>query len=204
MLRKQRSLRSKANKESVVFYRICWSLFSFIEKLYWFFKRKVQMQQFIACGKDVFISRGCYFSNNTITLGCDVYIGQNCRFQSTNSKIFIGNHVMFGPNVSIHGGNHRTDLVGRYMKSVRLDEKTPADDVDVVIGNDVWVGANAIILKGVNIGEGSVVGAGSVINQDIPPYNIVVGSKSQKVFERWGNREIKEHLKIINGDEQIG
>lgn len=183
-------------------YKILWGFISLFEKMYWFIKRKVQIQYFIDCGKDIFISRGCFFSKNRISIGSDVYIGPNCRFQSTRSNIYIGNHVMFGPNVSIHGGNHRTDLVGRYMKSITLDEKLPENDEDVVIGNDVWIGANAIILKGVKIGDGSVIGAGSVIDNNIPPYTIVVGSKPQKMFNRWTPEEIEKHIKTIKNNDK--
>ncbi|MPN39359.1 putative acetyltransferase [bioreactor metagenome] len=100
---------------------------------------------------------------------------------------------MFGPNVSMHSGNHRTDIVGKYMKDVKLDEKRPEDDLDIVIGDDVWIAAGAIILNGVSIGEGSIIGAGSVINKSVPPYTIVVGSKSQKTWKRWDEYTIEFH-----------
>ena len=67
---------------------------------------------------------------------------------------------MFGPNVTIITGNHRTDIIGKTMISVTINEKLPENDENVVINDDVWIGANAIILKGVTIGKGSVVGAG--------------------------------------------
>jgi len=104
---------------------------------------------------------------------------------------------MFGPNVSIHGGNHRTDLIGRYMIDIRLDEKLPENDQDVVIEDDVWVGANAIILKGVTIGQGSIIGAGTIVYKSIPPYTIVVSNISQKIKERWSPEQIIQHKKQL-------
>ena len=101
-----------------IFFRVIWFFFSFLEKAYWTTWRNIQKQRFISCGNNVSIGRGCYFTNTTISIGEDVYIGPGCRFQSTRSKILIGSHVMFGPNVAIHGGNHRTDILGRYMKDV--------------------------------------------------------------------------------------
>lgn len=186
------------NKMGNLFVKILWSVFSIIEKTYWFAWRNVQKQKLLACGKNVFISRHCHLTNETISIGNDVYIGQGCRFQSTLSKITIGNHVMFGPNVSIHGGNHRTDLIGVYMKDISLNDKLPENDQDVIISDDVWVGANAIILKGVTIGEGSIVGAGSIVTTDVPPYTIIVGSKPQKTFQRWDSNKIEQHKKIIS------
>ena len=57
--------------------------------------------------------------------------------------------------------------------------------MDIVISDDVWIGAGAIILNGVNIGEGSIVGAGSVITHSVPPFTIVVGSRPQQIFPRF-------------------
>lgn len=59
------------------------------------------------------------FHFNRIEIGNDVYIGRNACFQSSYGKIVIGNHVMFGPNVHIHGGNHKINQVGMYMKAVQ-------------------------------------------------------------------------------------
>ncbi len=181
-----------------------WVIISFFEKLYWFSWRIEQKRQFHKIGKNVYIDRHCHFTNQSISIGDDVFIGKSCIFQSTKSQIIIGNKVMFGPGVSIHGGNHRTDLVGRYMKSITLDEKLPENDMDVVISDDVWIGANAIILTGVTIGQGSVIGAGSVVTKNVPAYTILVGSQPQKIFERWDRENIEKHLKLIDqrGDEK--
>ena len=174
-----------------------WFVISSIERIYWLVWRNVQIQKFKQCGKKVFIDRYCHFTCETISIGDDVYIGQGCRFQSTGSKIFIGSHVMFGPDVSIHGGDHRIDLVGRFIKEIKLVEKKPINDQDVIIEDDVWIGGGAIILKGVIIGEGSVIGAGSVVTRNVLPYTILVGSKSQKEFERWSQEEITRHKNLI-------
>lgn len=175
-----------------------WTVVSILEKTYWFIWRNEQRYKFLSIGHDVFIGRHCYFTNNTIILKNDIYIGEGCRFQSTNSRIIVGNHVMFGPGVSIHGGNHRIDILGRYMKDIKLEEKLPENDMDVVISDDVWIGAHAIILKGVTIGEGSIIGAGSVIAKDVPPYTVAVGSKSQTRYDRWSKEAVQEHLRLLN------
>jgi acetyltransferase-like isoleucine patch superfamily enzyme len=185
-------------KEAIINYfcKIIWKPISICEKGYWFIQRNVQKQAFKKCGKDVFISRYCFISGK-IYIGNDIYIGQNCRFQSTVSKIIIGDHVMFGPGVTMHGGNHRIDLLGTYMKEITFDQKRPEDDKDIIIENDVWIGGNAIILQGVTIGEGSVVGAGSVITKNVPLYTIVVGSKVQKSWERFDKAKLERHKRLI-------
>jgi acetyltransferase-like isoleucine patch superfamily enzyme len=106
---------------------------------------------------------------------------------------------MFGPNVSVHGGNHRHDIIGKYMIDIKLDEKLPENDQDVIIEDDCWIGTGAIILKGVTIGEGSIIGAGSVINKSVAPYSIVVGSKQQQIFSRFSSEEIKIHKERLGG-----
>lgn len=168
-----------------------------LEKLYWNSWREYQKTKFSSIGKNVHIGRYCFFTNKSIKIGNNVYIGPGCRFQSTKSVIHIGNQVMFGPNVSIHGGNHRIDFIGRFMFDIKEDEKLEENDAPVVIEDDVWIGANAIILKGTRIGEGSVIGAGTVVNFNVPAYSIVTGSKSLKIRGRWNEEEIKKHKEIL-------
>ena len=95
---------------------------------------------------------------------------------TTRAKVLIGNDVMFGPGVSIITGNHRTDVQGRTMRSIGDSEKLPENDQDVVIEDDCWLGGGVIVLAGVTIGKGSVIGAGSIVTKDIPPYSVAVGN----------------------------
>lgn len=66
----------------------------------------------------------------------------------------------------------------------------------IVVGNDVWIGANAIILQGVTIGDGAVVGAGAVVNSDVPPYAIVAGVPAKIKRYRYTEDQIRKLLKI--------
>ena len=178
-------------------YSVLWNLISIIEKTYWFLWKQNQLKLFKSHGDSVTISRHCHFTPSTISFGSKVYVGQGCRFQAMRSEIKIGNNVMFGPNVSIHGGNHRHDIVGRYMIDITLDEKLPENDEDVIIEDDSWIGSGAIILKGVTIGEGSIVGAGSVVTKSVPPYTIHVGSKVQQTFDRFKKDDIQKHKQLL-------
>ncbi|MEI2724753.1 MAG: hypothetical protein V9H26_14790 [Verrucomicrobiota bacterium] len=99
------------------------------------------------------------YSLGAIHVGHDVHPGMRPTLNATRATIHIGNKVMFGPAVTIRGGNHRTDLVGRLMFDVTETEKRPEDDLGVVIDADVWVGTRAIITHGVVIGRGAIVGA---------------------------------------------
>ena len=180
-----------------IVYLLLWIPFSFLEKVYWFLWRKDQHRKFYSIGREVRISKGCFFHHQNISIGNRVYIGQKCRLQASLSHIYIGNNVMFGPEVTLHGGNHRTDLVGRYMIDINLDEKLPENDQDIHIKDDVWIGTRAIILKGVTIGQGSIIGAGAVVSKDVPAYSIITGNKVQKTRDRWSKKLIDEHKKKL-------
>lgn len=134
--------------------------------------RAYQLSKFRSVGRGVKLCEGGAFTYRTISIGDDVFIGRNCCFQSEHGSIEIGNHVMFGPGVNIHGGNHSIEVSSAPMKSVK---KVAGEDGTVRIGNDVWIAANAIILAGVTIGDGAVVGAGAVVTKDVPPMAVVAG-----------------------------
>lgn len=152
-----------------------------------------KLQLFASCGKNVIIGKGGSFTYSNIHVGNNVFIGGNAMFMCTRAKIILGNNIMFGPHVFIITGGHRMDIVGRYMTSIRDNEKRPEDDRDVIIQDDVWVGANSIILRGVTIGEGSVVAAGSVVTKDVIPYSVVGGSPAKILKMRFTEEEIIKH-----------
>lgn len=105
-----------------------------------------------------------------ISLGDRIFINSGCKFQDQGGVV-IGDDCLIGHNVVIATLNH--DL----MPSRRADMH-PAP---VVIGRNVWIGANATILPGVTIGDDAVVGAASVVTKDVPVGAIVVGSPARVV-----------------------
>jgi acetyltransferase-like isoleucine patch superfamily enzyme len=142
------------------------------------------------------------YSYSTIFIGDHVNLGARPTMLATRSRIVIGNHVLFGPQVTVRGGNHRFDLVGRYIDSVEDDEKRPSDDPGVVIEDDVWVGGNATILGGVTIGRGSIVAASAVVTKDVARYSVVAGSPARQVGRRFTDEEVKRHEAALGpGDE---
>jgi acetyltransferase-like isoleucine patch superfamily enzyme len=158
-----------------------------------------QKSRFKKCGNNVHIGRDSDFIHSHIEIGNDVIIGEHASFIASIAYIHIGNHVRFGPRVTIRGGDHRIDLIGKYMKDVKDTEKLKENDADVYIEDDVWVGCNVTILKGVRIGRGSVIGAGSIVTKDVPPYTIHVGCHPTFEKPRFSPEEIKEHEKILLG-----
>lgn len=158
-----------------------------------------QRARFAKCGENVNIGKGCsFYGAENIYVGDDVYIGPKAMFLTTEAKIIMGKKIMFGPEVAIATGNHRTDLLGRYMYDIQVEEKRPEDDQDVIIEDDVWVGMRAIILKGVTIGQGSIIGAGAVVTKDVPPYSIYLSK--DKIIPRFTESEIRKHQEMLQMD----
>ncbi|KAJ5747712.1 maltose/galactoside acetyltransferase [Penicillium nucicola] len=110
--------------------------------------------------------------------GCNVSIGENtfinfnCTILDT-SIVVIGNGVQIASNVSILSAGHETSVLSR--------QKFLEFGLPVYIEDDVWLGANVIIMHGVTIGKGSTVGAGSTVTKDIPPYCVVVGTPARVI-----------------------
>jgi acetyltransferase-like isoleucine patch superfamily enzyme len=112
----------------------------------------------------------------TIIFGCRVFIGRNCEFNISNHLV-VGDNCLIASGVKIIDHDHGT-VLGSLVAS------QPVTESPIRIGNDVWIGVNAVILKGVEIGDGAIVGAGSVVNRSIPPGEIWCGVPARKVSQR--------------------
>lgn len=158
-----------------------------------YYKKKM-----LHCGEKIFFSPAdSVFTYESMHVGNHVSIGYHADFVATRSKIIIGDHVVFGPHVSIRGGDHRFDIPGRFIDSIKDDDKLPENDADVVFEGDNWIGMNVTILKGVTIGFGSVVAAGSVVNKSIPRYSIVGGVPAKVLKMRFSDEEISVHEDLL-------
>ena len=162
-----------------------------------FLRAKYQLSQFAEHGDYVSVGTGCDFIPSHIHCGHHVHIGPHASFIASIAHIYIGNYVMFGPSVTIRGGNHRIDLIGKHIIEVREGDKLPENDQDVIIEDGVWVGCNAIILKGVTIGKGAVVAAGAVVTKNVPAYAIVGGNPAKVIKYRFDDKQVLEHEEIL-------
>lgn len=135
------------------------------------------------------------YSFRNITVGNDVNLGLKPIVYAEMSEVVIGNKVMFGPEVVVVGGGHNVHVVGAFMADVR--EKTGNEDLGVIIEDDVWVGARALILRGVHVGRGAIVGAGAVVTKSVPPYSIVAGSPARVVGFRFDVEAILRHETLL-------
>lgn len=119
-----------------------------------------------------------------ITIGEWCLVGEGSRVWSAK-KITIGDRVLIAHNVNIHDQNsHPLDSAERHKDQMHILEKGFQEDInlnekEINIGDDVWVGYNATIMKGVTIGKGAIIGACTVITSDIPEYAVVVGNPAR-------------------------
>lgn len=123
-----------------------------------------------------------------VKIGEDCYIGDDTRIWCAKS-IIIGDRVLIAHNVNIFDtATHPLDKIERYTHEklvkehgmpIILNQKIP--EAAVIIHDDVWIGCNSIILKGVEIGEGSIIGAGSVVTKNVPPNTLVGGNPARVV-----------------------
>jgi len=120
---------------------------------------------FVECGKKVDIGRHISFSSK-ISLGDRSSIGDNSYF---NGEVIIGKDVMMSPNCAFIASTHNHSRIDIPMNI------QGSSNSRICIGNDVWIGYRAIINKGVTIGNGAIIAAGSVVTKDVPDYAIVGG-----------------------------
>lgn len=151
----------------------------------------------IKIGEDTFV-RGeirCLRQNGEIEIGKECYIGEGTHVWSS-SNIVIGDRVLIAHNCNIFDNTtHPLDAAERNddFINICLNGKWKTYDTcysePVIIGNDAWIGCNCIILKGVTIGEGAIVGAGSVVTKNVEPYTMVAGNPAKFVKKIEENRK---------------
>lgn len=100
-----------------------------------------------------------------IRVGRNVFVNQGCRFDDIET-IDIGDDVMIGPSVSLITGGHPVEPAQR---------RKGITSAPIVIGRNVWIGASAMILQGVTVGDDAVVAAGAVVTKDVPAKTVVGG-----------------------------
>lgn len=117
------------------------------------------------------------------------YIGPGANIPS---GVKMGNYVMVGPNLLITGRDHNYNHAGVPI----IFSGRPADKL-CIIEDDVWIGANVIIMKGVTIGRGAVVAAGSVVTKDIEAYAVVGGVPAKFLKRRFDSEEARIHDEFL-------
>jgi acetyltransferase-like isoleucine patch superfamily enzyme len=117
-------------------------------------------------------------SGGRIIFGRGCELGQFSIIAAKTKDVKIGDHVRIGPHVNIVATNRNYKLRNTLIVMQGITDR------GITIGNDVWIGAGSIILDGVNISDGVVVAAGTVVNKDVPAYTIVGGVPAKIIGER--------------------
>jgi len=114
-----------------------------------------------------------------IKIGAYSHIGAHCSIWAGDSvgRIILGRHALLGPEVFITASNYQTEPGTPVMDQPKLER-------DVVIGDDVWLGARVMVVAGVDIGDGCIIGASSVVTRSIPAGSIAVGNPARVVGRR--------------------
>ncbi|MBU4217097.1 acyltransferase [Patescibacteria group bacterium] len=116
-----------------------------------------------------------------ITIGKNVFVNEFCSLNAgLEDEIIIGEYTSLAPDCYLITGDH--DIDKNVLINIKGDEGGRRGSI--VIGKNCWIGAKSVILKNVNIGDGVVIGAGSVVTRDIPPFAVAVGNPARVIKYR--------------------
>lgn len=165
--------------------------FSFNRFLRFLFKggHKYYRAQFNKIGENVIIHQDCFISKpDKLTIGNNSYLGPRCEL-FTSGELIIGAGVVLGQDVLIITSNHNYNSPDLY--ALPFDDRNI--ESPVYIDDNCWIAARVTILPGVKIGEGSIIGAGSVVTKDVPSYAIVGGNPAKVI--KYRDKEQYEKIK---------
>lgn len=127
------------------------------------------------------------------------------HFEFTGDKLIIGKFCMIASGVSfiMNGANHVTDAISAYPFSIfgngwekAMEGREYPVKGNTVIGNDVWIGHNATIMAGVNIGDGAIIATNATVVKDVEPYTIVGGNPAKVIKKRFSDEKIEQLLEL--------
>ena len=158
-------------------------------------KAKFRLWRILTFRKGIYgkVGKGNKFRKNVLinegsVIGNYNYFGDNVTITSAH----IGNFCSIAPNVKIGPGEH---IISNVSTNVGIMEKAGVhidlEKEPCIIGNDVWIGANVVVLRGVKVGNGSVLAAGAIVNKDVPCYSIVGGVPAKILKYRFDKSQIK-------------
>ena len=136
-----------------------------------------------------------------ISVGDHTYGTLSVYANTKDAKLKIGHFCSIGDGVEfILSSDHPTNCVSTFPFKVKCLGSVAAEAItkgDIVVGDDVWIGQNSVVLSGITIGQGAVVSAGSVVTKDVPPYAIVGGVPAKLIKYRFSETIIEELTKEI-------
>lgn len=148
----------------------------------------------INLGEGVVIRNSLLYGNIDINRYVDI-AGPGTIIVARVNRVSLGAFTSIGQNVSIQESNHNYNRILNGCIDHLIGEDSGNEFIskgNIVIGEDVWIGSNTVILSGVNVGRGSIIGAGSVVTKDIPPYCIVGGNPAKVIRYRFSKKVISQ------------
>jgi len=146
-------------------------------KLYFTYPHKVFIDEHCVIEHGVYFKYDGMFSNGkAINIGKHTFIGTGTQF-NIQIGIQVGNNCLIASGCQFVDHDHGT-------AKNELMRTQPCPGERIVLEDDVWIGANAVILKGVNIGKGAIIAAGAILNKSVPAYEIWGGVPAKKIGER--------------------
>lgn len=144
--------------------------------------------------------------SNNLFMEENTNINQPARIGCMRSKFIMRSGSGAAAGLYVIPGNHMWD-VGKRMKDITNEVKDRLDpnhetDKDIVVDEDIWLGARVTLLNGVHIGRGAIVGSGSVVRSSIPPYAVVVGNPAKIVGFKFTPEEVIEHEKLLYPEDE--
>jgi acetyltransferase-like isoleucine patch superfamily enzyme len=133
----------------------------------------------IRMGRNVTLAYNCFISPIELEVGDNCWLGVN---NFICGKVHLGRDVQLGPNVNLPGSSHNIDSELPVSQSGSVARGTIIEDY-------AWIGGNVTVLDGVRVGKGAVVGAGSVVTRDVPPFAVVAGAPARILKYRKPIRE---------------
>lgn len=164
-------------------------------------------------GEYVQIPRRCHIRKH-VSIGRATYISPDTTIES---NVTIGKYCSLAPGIFIAPGEHYIDFAtthpvlfnSLWRKKLGIKEKRNyvnkigKFEERTIIGNDVWIGLHAIIMRGVKVGDGAVIAAGAVVTKDVPPYAIVGGVPARVIKYRFEKKKIEKLIEMKWWDKEI-
>jgi len=126
--------------------------------------------------------------------GADCFLNAGAH---VSGMVRLGDRVLIGPSVKLLSGNHLFGIPGYHARFLRGSLANPELPEVQTIESDCWIGANAVVLGGVTVGEGSVVSAGAVVTRDVPPFTIVAGVPARPIRRIFDDATLRLHLRKL-------
>lgn len=174
--------------------------------------KTINISKNVSIGQHCIIGKRVILEDN-VEVGNFTYFNSNKYWITVESNVKIGSFCSIAPGVHIGAGNHEYKYVTThpilfnkyYEKELNIPEGVQQvhglkdKDSITLIGNDVWIGLNAIIKRGIKIGNGAIIAAGSVVVKDVPEYAIVGGNPAQIIKYRTS----EENIEFLKENENL-